>query len=370
MNWPMVFAVVALVLLGMILWSVWKLVRSPLPLDMQEALEKKLAEKEDAKLNQLRDEVIKRSAEESMRIWQQMQAQVQTTESSVTQRLEAVNRSLSKIHEQYGELRQATEQVEAVGRNMASLQELLRAPKMRGGLGEFFLADLLGQIFSPNIYSLQYGFSNGERVDAIIRLGEKLVPIDSKFPLEQFRRMGQAVTDAEKSQWRRLFLRDVKQHVDDIAQKYIRPGEGTFDFALMYIPAENVYYETIIRDDAIAEDHGILQHALAQKVIPVSPNSFFAYLQVIVMGLRGMDMEQKSGQILGALMQLQKELNGVREDFITAETQLKNAVKNFEKAGKHLERFEGQLNAVEAPAEATLLPASSSGVETMREISR
>ena len=231
---------------------------------------------------------------------------------------------------------------------------------IHGQMFQFFLADLLAQIMPSDFYSLQYEFSNGERVDAVIRLGGKLVPVDAKFPLEQFRRMGQAVTDEERSQWRRDLVGDVKRHIDAISQKYIRPGEGTFDFALMYIPAENVYYEAVIREDGVGSERGIFQHAVRRQVIPVSPNSFYAYLQVILQGLRGFVIEERAKEILTSLMRLHKELAAMREDFDTAGKQLGHAVDNFRKAENHLSRFEHTLSSVEPPAEAALgLPVSA-----------
>lgn len=341
-------AVATLILLGAILASVWKLIRSPLPLEMQQALEKK----EQAKLDLLKDEWSKRLATEVSRIWEQVQGQVRTTEQTVAQKLQQANDTIANVTREIGRLHEATCQVEAVGRNVVSLQDLLRAPKMRGGFGEFFLADLLAQILPADFYALQYEFSDGERVDAVIRMREKLVPVDSKFPLERFQKMGEAVTDEERRQWRALLIRDVKQHIDAISQKYIRPTEGTYDFALMYIPAESVYYETIIKEDGVGDEKGLFQHAIRRQVIPVSPNSFYAYLQVILQGLRGFVVEERAKEILGTLIRLQKELELVREDFSKAGKQLGYAVENFEKAQKHLDRFEGRLTAIESPSEA------------------
>ncbi|MBI3318059.1 MAG: DNA recombination protein RmuC [Candidatus Omnitrophica bacterium] len=352
MTLPTLAAAAALLLLGGILWFLWKLVRSPLPLQMQEALEKK----EQQKLLALKEEWSKRLSEEIKNVWQQMQGQVQTTEKSVSQKLQQANDTVAGLTRELGKLQEATKKVEEVGRGVVSFQDLLRSPKMRGGFGEFFLADLLSQILPADFYSLQYEFSDGERVDAVIRLREKLVPVDSKFPLDQFRRMGEAATDEERAEWRRLLLRDVRQHIDSIAQKYIRPSEGTFDFALMYIPAENVYYETVIKDDGTSDERGVFLHAVKRQVIPVSPNSFYAYLQVILQGLRGLSVEQRSKEILGVLIKLQKELVAVREDFDKAGKQLGFAVENFEKAEKHLGRFEDRLTSIETPIESAKKP--------------
>jgi DNA recombination protein RmuC len=360
MNLPMVFSGVVLVLLSLVLLFLWRLVRSPLPLEVQQALEKRTEDK----LSVLKDEWSKRLGSEVQRVWDQVQGQVRTAESSVGKKLEEANRTYAQVREELGKLKEATEQVEAVGRNVASLQELLRAPKMRGGFGEFFLADLLTQIVPADFYSLQYEFSGGERVDAVIRLGNRLVPLDAKFPLEQFRRLTQAVTEEEQADCHRRLIHDVKQHIDAVAEKYIRPDEGTFDFALMYIPAENVYYQAVLKDEGIGDGKGIFQHAIKRRVIPVSPNSLYAYLQVILLGLRGFAVEQRTKEILSDLIRLQQEFTAVKEDFDVAGKQLRYAVANFEKAERHLGRFEDRLGAMESPGEALrgVLPAREPGV--------
>jgi len=342
-NLATLFGIVAIGLLIAILWRVWRMVSSPLPLEMQQALERKEAQKMEA----LEQKISSRVTDTIRLALDQFQGQVRTTEQSVSEKLQQTHQALAGVSRDLGRLQEATKKVEEVGRNMSSLQDLLRAPKMRGGLGEFFLADLLTQILPTDFFTLQYGFPDGERVDAAIRLRDRVVPVDSKFPLENFRKMGEAATDQERAEWKRVFVRDVKQHIDAIAQKYIRPGEGTYDFALMYIPAENVYYETIIKEDGVADEKGIFQHALKCRVIPVSPNSFYAYLQVILLGLRGLAVEQDAQKILETLMRLQRDLGVVREDFSKAGKQLGHAVENFEKADKRLARFEGRLGAIE-----------------------
>lgn len=359
MNLSALFGVAVLLMMGFFLWRAGRLMRSPLPLDMQEALEKKEADK----LAALEQRISTRMIETVRLVMDQFQGQVRTTEQSVSQKLEQTQQALAGVSRDLGQLQEATRKMEEVGRNMASLQDLLRAPKMRGGLGEFFLNDLLTQILPSDFFTLQYGFPDGERVDAAIRLRDRVVPVDSKFPLENFRKMGLAATDAEKSDCRKQFVRDVKIHIDVIARKYIRPGEGTYDFALMYIPAENVYYETIIKEDGVADDKGIFQHALKNHVIPVSPNSFYAYLQVILLGLKGLAIEQDAQKILETLMRLQRDMSGVREDFSKAGKQLGFAMENFDKADKRLARFEGRLGALEpgrtGPAPVEELPSST-----------
>ena len=164
--------------------------------------------------------------------------QVQEATGQMGTRLDNAARVVGEVRQNLGELTKATERVFDVGKDIASLQEILRAPKLRGVLGELFLGDLLTQILPPTHFTLQHKFKSGEAVDAVIRLGQGLVPVDSKFPLENFRRAREAPEEADRKRARREFAGDVRRHVDAIREKYIRPFDGTFDFALMYVPAE------------------------------------------------------------------------------------------------------------------------------------
>ena len=167
---------------------------------------------------------------------------IQRSQLNVGERLDSTTRVVTDVQRGLGELSEATRKVYEVGRDVASLQDILRAPKLRGGLGEFLLGDLLAQVLPPSHFTLQHGFRSGERVDAVVRLGMGLVPVDAKFPLEDFRRLLEAADDDARARARKAFAQRVRKHVDDVAGKYILPDEGTYDFALMYVPAENVYY--------------------------------------------------------------------------------------------------------------------------------
>ena len=273
---------------------------------------------------------------------------LQKTQQTLGERLDKAAQVVGNVQRSLGGLEEANRKIYEVGKDIASLQEILRAPKLRGGLGEFFLGDLLAQILPPDHFQLQFGFKSGEKVDAAIKLGGSLVPVDSKFPLENFKRILDGTTDEEKNRARRQFVNDVKKHVDAIASKYIVPDEGTYDFALMYIPAENVYYETIIKDDALGGEKTISQYALGKKVVPVSPNSFYAYLQAIVLGLRGMKVEERAREILQVLTRLEGDFNRFKEEFGILGRHLGHAQSSFQSAEKRLEQF-GQklLGAVE-----------------------
>ncbi len=280
--------------------------------------------------------------------------QLQATTGQVGTRLDKAAEVIASVKKDLGGVFEATRQVFDIGKDIASLQELLRAPKFRGGFGEFFLGDLLSQILPPSHYKLQYQFKNGEIVDAIIRLGNGLVPVDSKFPLENFKRFIDSKEEAERKSNRKKFIRDVHARIDEIARKYILPDEGTYEFALMYIPAENVYYETIIK-----EENEIFSYALGKKVIPVSPNSFYAYLQVIVLGLKGLRIEKNVEEIIRKLGSLQGDFTRFKDDFDTAGKHIANAKNKFDEAERKLAQLGDKLSATSSLKEEEKIPLSS-----------
>jgi DNA recombination protein RmuC len=213
----------------------------------------------------------------------------------IDRRLEETNRVVGDVRRGLGEVDRQVRAVSAAARDLRGLQELLRSPTARGGMGEFLLNELLEQVLPRAHFELQHEFAGGERVDAVLRLGDGLVPVDAKFPLENFRRLRQAgaeQNEAEERAARRGFRADVKRHVDAISRRYIRTEEGTFDFALMYIPAEAVYQELLQQE--IEDGLDLFHFALQKKVVPVSPQSFYAYLQVILLGLRAPDGRGRS----------------------------------------------------------------------------
>ena len=258
----------------------------------------------------------------------------------------------SKVRQNLGELSKATQRIFDVGRDIASLQDILRAPKLRGIIGELLLGELLAQILPTNHFTLQHRFKSGETVDAVIQLGDHLVPIDSKFPLENFKRVIEGKSDDERHAGKRKFITDVKKHVDAIATKYICPDEGTFPFALMYIPAENVYYEIIIRDEHAGDDKGLSAYALSKKVIPVSPNSIYAYLQAVVLGLKGLKIESSAQFIINHLERLRGDFERFRKEFEVIGTHLTHARTRYEVADRRMEQFGEKLLEVDQPREA------------------
>ena len=272
----------------------------------------------------------------------------QTISTDLRDSSEKMNTRLTEAARIFADVREKVGAVHEVGKAAAELVNILRAPKLRGGMGELFLGDLLAQIMPPEHYRLQHRFKSGEAVDAAIQIGQKLVPVDAKFPYENFKRVVEAGTDSERVAARKQFLRDLKKHVDAIAGKYILPDEGTYDFALMYVPAENVYYETIIKEDA-GEEHQLFGYALQKRVIPVSPNSFYAYLQTILLGLRGMKVEERAQEILAALTRLRGDFDKFQENFRLVGKHLTNATGSYADTEKSLTKFDAKLSQVEQP---------------------
>jgi len=280
--------------------------------------------------------------------------QLQTSTGQINSRMDNAAKVVGEVKQNLGELSKATEQVYTVGKDIASLQEILRAPKLRGELGEFFLGDLLAQILPSSHFELQYSFKSGARVDAVIKLHGGIVPVDSKFPLENFRRIIEAEGEKDKKAAKRAFVKDVKKRIDEIADSYIIPDEKTFNFALMYIPAENVYYETIIKDTEFGDDKEISAYAFSRRVVPVSPNSFYAYLQTILLGLRGMEISKKAQSILSSLETLSNDFERFTDDFDVLGRHLGNARTKHEDAQKKAERFGEKLSglaSVELPSD-------------------
>ncbi len=224
-----------------------------------------------------------------------------------------------------------------IGRSMKDLQDFLHSPKLRGNIGEQILADLLAQHFPPDSYALQYSFRDGSRVDAILKTSSGLIPVDAKFPMENFRKIVKADQDEDKKQAQRDFVRDVKKHMSDIARKYIVPAEGTTDYTLMYVPAEAMYYEIITNSE-------LYDYASSMRVLPVSPMSFYAYIKAILMSYEGQKIQSQAREILQILQSMKKEYEKTEESMQTVQRHLGNATgqmaqltQHFGALGRHLD---------------------------------
>ena len=270
-----------------------------------------------------------------------VRASVDSTKSSVATSLLDNTRDITTRLERasyvIGELKKETGAFSEIGRSMKDLQDYLRSPKLRGNIGEAVLADLISQIFPKSSYILQYGYKSGEKVDAIIKTDAGLLPIDSKFPLENFQKIYVESNAEQVALHRRAFVRDVRQHVKAISTKYISPSEGTLDFALMYIPSESVYYEIVQAD-------GAMDYARSERVYPVSPSTLYAALQTILLSFEGKRIETRAKEVFILLRSIQKDYVKVSDTFNTLGTHLTNAYNKYSEVSSGVTTLGQKLN--------------------------
>jgi DNA recombination protein RmuC len=236
------------------------------------------------------------------------------------------------------ELMSRMDRIDSIAREMETLTRAFLVPRTRGGMGEQLLEDLLKAWLPPQYILLQHRFNNGTRVDAAVRVGDRMVSIDAKFPYESIA----ALLDKETSTQNKTRTGELRKifcgYVDDIAAKYIRPEENTFHFALLYIPSENLYYRAFIENQ-----NGLMDYALKKSVVPVSPGSLFIYLQTIAVGLKGFALSKHQKELMESLYMLQRDFRSFARSYTVTGTQLRNAAKNFEDSLGSFIRLETSL---------------------------
>ncbi len=240
-----------------------------------------------------------------------MQKSIDETNKAINERLDAAARVIGALSKELGGISQ-------IGPDIRRLSETLASPKMRGNFGEEMLENMLGQILPKGNFKIQHRFKNGETVDAMIMIGDKILSIDSKFSMENFRLMKEAKTDDAAESLKKAFLKDVKKRVDEICKKYILPQENTFDFALMYVPSEAMYQEII-------EVADIIEYCRGKSVIPVSPNTMYIYLRNIMLSLRGQEINKKAEEILKMIGGIKVESDKFAKNLDVLGTHIKNA---------------------------------------------
>lgn len=272
----------------------------------------------------------------------QLSRQMETSSASSEQRLienmKIFNSRLDKTALIMTEVQKNIGEVSEIGRSMKDLQDLLKSPKLRGNIGEHILKELLSQYLPQDSFSLQYGFKTGDTVDAIIKTTQGIIPIDSKFPLENFRKMTEAATAAERDTAKKEFIRNVKKHVTDISKKYILTSEGTVDYALMYVPSEAIYYEII-------NDNDLFDFIGQQRVLPVSPLCFYAYLRAILMSFEGQRIQSQAKEILMSLQAMRKDYEKVETQFSVLNKHISNAYNQTSQVNNLLAILGQKLNS-------------------------
>lgn len=238
-----------------------------------------------------------------------------------------LNERLDKAAEVIKDVGREVGQMSEIGRSMKELQDFLKSPKIRGNIGEQVLKDLLTQSFPKKSFHLQYAFSSGEKVDAAVQTDAGILPIDAKFPMENFQKLSKAKTEEEGKTFRKDFSRDIKKHIDDIAKKYILPAEGTMDFALMYVPSESVFYEILTMED-------LTEYARRERVYIVSPTTLYSHLQAILLSYEGKKIEEKSKEVIKLLHGLQIDYEKVNDSLDILGKHLVNASNQYGNVNK------------------------------------
>lgn len=269
----------------------------------------------------------------------------------LNQNLNSMNEKIDKTSETINErLTNAAKVISAVQKELGTVQERFKGfeefnellhPKMRGNIGEQILADMLGQVFPAEQYGLQHKFRGGETVDAIIRTQAGIVPIDSKFPLENFKQFTRAQTDDERKVAGRDFVKAVKKHIDDISKKYLLPEEGTVNFAVMYVPSENVYYHILTDDEA-----DLMDYAKSKSVLMTSPHGFFNFLRIILMGLERNKLQEQAQKIWDILKGVQQESLRFGETVGVLSRHVTNAKNAMDNVHAGYDKLNGKLEQV------------------------
>lgn len=282
---------------------------------------------------------------------------------ALNQTQQHMNERLDKAAQVFGSLQNELGKMQELGRSMKDIQDVLKSPKLRGNIGEQLMADLIKQHIPKSSFQLQHAFRSKETVDAVIKTKNGLIPVDAKFPAENFLKFTQAQSADEKAAAHKLFVADVKKQINDIARKYIVTDEGTVDFALMYVPGEAVYYEIMTNTE-------LCDYAAGQRVYLVSPHSFYYFLQTVLLSLEGELVEAKAKEVMNYLKSIQSdsakfggELDLVNKHLSNAKTNMDRAVVSYEKLSGKIQSA-NRLTAESArPARRASLPEPEEAVE-------
>ncbi len=294
---------------------------------------------------ELKSELVSKQLEGLVSLRESLDSATRTVNERLSDGTQTLDRRLALFTEIEGRLAKLTEQtrtLESIGKNIQSLSDLLRPPKLRGIVGEMLLENLLAQILPRSLFDLQHGFSDGRKVDAVVRLGESLIPIDSKFPLESFQRLAREGSDADSA--RRDFRRALRKHIDDIASRYIVPGEGTTDFAVMYIPSEAVYYYFVSDTDSDS-----LEYALSRRVIPSSPGHLYSFLASLSAVSTGLAVSADSRRLIDALNTMSEVLLKMHHWHERMESSIRHLQNNMGRAREEEQKMTDTLKRIHEP---------------------
>jgi DNA recombination protein RmuC len=302
----------------------------------------------DRKVGDLTRTVDTKISESSRNVQDSMKTQLRESSDLIRE----VTKGLTKLDE-------TNKQVVSFADQLQNLQDILKNPKHRGILGEYYLETLLKNVLAPGQYQMQYPFKNGEIVDAVVFVKEKVIPVDSKFSLENYNKLSEEKNPIEREKLEKAFVNDLKLRIQETA-KYVRPDEGTMDFAFMFIPHEAIYYDLLVNKIGMIteETDNLIQRAASKyKVIIVSPTSFLAYLQTVLQGLKALQIEETAKDIVKRVNELGTHLKKYEEYHVKLGTSLSTVVNHYNNSGKELKkvdkdvmRIAGQAPGIEVAA--------------------
>ncbi len=295
----------------------------------------KQEKKEDNKENEslkVMMEWMKQIKEGTDQTRQEMQKSINNTNKEINERLDNAARVIGTVSKELGQMQQ-------IGKSLSYVQDFLLSAKKRGTIGEQIMEEMLKQSLPANMYSIQFRFKTGETADSVIKVNERLLSMDSKFSMENYRAYINAETEDMRDAARKLFIRDVKKRIDEISKKYILPEENTLDFALMYVPADGVFNE-------ISDDVEIYEYARAKRVHMVSPSTFYYFLQVILIGLQGARVSEHAQHILKVIQGLRKDSEKFSDNLSVLTKHITNAKSTLDLVGSGYERIHNKIDEI------------------------
>ncbi|HOW60441.1 MAG TPA: DNA recombination protein RmuC [Candidatus Moranbacteria bacterium] len=339
----LIVAVLSVLLLAALLWLVF---------DLKKKIESKNSDREAAIIQEklsmlldenrrLRDKMDEKLSETHRATQEQINHTMQTVQGITGQSAKQIADMVSSVTK----LEETNKQVVNFSAQLQNLQDILRNTKQRGILGEYFLETTLKNVLPPDNYKMQYKFKDGEIVDAVVFVGKSIVPIDSKFSLENYEKIVNAVNEVEREKYEKLFKQDLKNRIDETS-KYIRPDEGTMEFAFMFIPSETIYYDLLMRSSQV-NSADLIEYAFNQKhVIIVSPTNFLAYLQTVLQGLRAFQIEENAKEIRTNVEKLGKHIIAYEEYFKKVGNNLGTTVNSYNAAYKELGKIDKDVSKI------------------------
>ncbi|MCB9815670.1 DNA recombination protein RmuC [Candidatus Nomurabacteria bacterium] len=283
------------------------------------------------------------------------QAQFRESRELIQDINKEMNEQLRNVVKGVSEVGESSKQVFAVADQLKELQNILKNPKQRGILGEYYLETVLQNVLPPESFQMQYAFEDGEIVDAVVFVKGKVIPIDSKFSLDNYNRLVEAGDTPERAQYEKTFINDLKLRISETA-KYIRPSEKTTDFAFMFIPHEGIYYDLLSNKVGAGEENLIQRAAGKYKVIIVSPTSFLAYLQTVLQGLKAMEIEEKAQDIIKNVEKLSGHIAKYEDFYQKLGATLSTTVNHYNAGYKELNKIDKDV---------TRITGTTIGIETL-----